>query len=311
MSQTPAMSSVDPSAYSLDLEMSLLLPSSASASWSPAVHEAARLIGRSWQEGESKPTDLLTLALLLFARTHTGARAPQDVPVAELRAALSGPVDREPQIIDEIDRALTETGQGYTLEAEGAPLWDLFNTVRNQYGSTAAGTLADDIEPPRPGPSPMRAAAARLARLLAGYPDGAREEATAPLPEPGILTVRANRFQIVSRSSVIALRCPYGDDVAAVRVDGPKAIVECVQGHTSASPRLDAARVRMAVARATGARPSAPGSHLVPELLIASTALARHIDPVEANVFLRTPSHPIVGRDDVLRKMNRIIDRRG
>ncbi|MGW4051385.1 hypothetical protein ACWENA_11180 [Streptomyces sp. NPDC004779] len=76
MSQTPAIDLVDPSAYALDLEMSLLLPSSAPAPWSPAVHEAARLIGRSWQEGESKPTDLLTLALLLFARTHGHPRSP-------------------------------------------------------------------------------------------------------------------------------------------------------------------------------------------------------------------------------------------
>ncbi|MEU2231295.1 hypothetical protein [Streptomyces vietnamensis] len=308
MSQTPAMSLVDPSAYALDLEMSLLLPSSASASWSPAVHEAARLIGRSWQQDGSESTDLLTLALLLFARTYTGTRAPQDVPVAELCEALSGPADREPKIIAEIDQALTETGQRYAPGAGGAPLWELFNTVRNQYGSASA--LGDDIEPPRPGPSPMRAAAARLARLLADYPDGAREEATAPLLEPGILTVKANRFQIVRRNSVIPLRCPYGDDVAVVRVDGPQAIVECVQGHTSASRQLDAARVRMAVARTIGARPSASGSHLVPELLIASTALARHSDPVEVNVFLRTPTHPIVGRDDVLRKINRIIDRR-
>ncbi|MFI8102098.1 hypothetical protein [Streptomyces sp. NPDC086023] len=308
MPHTPARNAADPSAYSLDLEMSLVLPSSAPAPWSPAVHEAARLVGRSWQEDESKPIDLLTLALLLFARTHTGTRAPQDVPVAELRDALSGPADREPQIIDEIDRALTETGQGYAPGAGDAALWELFNAARNQYGS--ASGLADDIEPPRPGPSPMRAAVARLARLLAGYSDGARKEATAPLLEPGVLTVKANRFQIVSRNSVIALRCPYGDEAAAVCVDGPKAIMECVQGHTSASHRLDAGRVRMAVARVAGIRPSASGSHLVPELLIASTALARHSDSAEANAFLRTPTHPIVGRDDVLRKISRIIDRR-
>ncbi|WP_282698329.1 hypothetical protein, partial [Streptomyces sp. CC208A] len=164
---------------------------------------------------------------------------------------------------------------------------------------------------PAPGPSPMRGAASRLAQLLADYPDEAREKATAPQVVPGLLTIKANQFQIVSRSSVMPLQCPYGDGVLAVRVDGPEAILECVQGHITASWQLDAARVRMAVARATGARPSAPGSHLLPELLIASTSLDRHSDPVEVNVFLRTPTHPIVGRDGVLRKLNHIIDRRG
>ncbi|WP_328485935.1 hypothetical protein [Streptomyces zaomyceticus] len=311
MSETPAAKAVDQSAYFLDLEMSLLLPSSAPASWSPAVHEAARLlVGQPWTHGSTAPTDLLTLALLLHARTHTGARAPQDVPVAELCEALSGPMDREPQIIDEIDRALTETGQNYTPEAGGAPLRDLFNTARNQYGSYGESWLADDIEPPAPGPSPMRAAAARLAQILADYPDESREQAIAPQVESHLLTIKASRFQIVSRNSVIPLRCPYDDDVVTVRVDGPEAILECVQGHTSPSRQLDAARVRMAVARATGAPPCAPGNHLLPELLIASTTLARHSDPVEANVFLRTPEHPIVGRDDVLREINRIMDRR-
>uniref|UniRef100_UPI0024A9A7EB hypothetical protein n=1 Tax=Streptomyces sp. CC208A TaxID=3044573 RepID=UPI0024A9A7EB len=148
MSETSARKAVAPSASALDLEMSLLLPSSAPASWSPAVHEAARLLGgQPWEEGRSKPTDLLTLALLLFARTHTDNRAPQGVSVAELHEALSGPADREPQVIEEIDQALTDAGQGFTSGAESAPLWDLFNTARNRY-VYGASALVDDIEPP-------------------------------------------------------------------------------------------------------------------------------------------------------------------
>ncbi|MFE5298092.1 hypothetical protein [Streptomyces sp. NPDC056632] len=52
MPDDPMVKLDDQSAYGLDLEMSLLLPSSAPAPWSDAVHEAARLLAdRPWEKG--------------------------------------------------------------------------------------------------------------------------------------------------------------------------------------------------------------------------------------------------------------------
>ncbi|NDZ76990.1 hypothetical protein G3I19_00325 [Streptomyces sp. SID10853] len=289
MSVTPATEAVDPSARVLGLEMSLLLPSSAPASWSPAVHEAARLLaGQPWERGDSSPTDLLTLSLLLFARTYSGDRVPHDVPVAELREALAGPADCEPKIIDEMTQALAETGQRTTITDPDTALWSLFNSARDQYaGRLNASGLADDIEPPSPGPSPMRGATDRLGQLFAEYAED-RERAVAPRVASSPLVIKAHQFKLVSTDSIVPLRCIYGDDVLEVHVDGPVATLECSKGHVHPlRARLDAAHVRMAVARATGSRPSAPGTHQLGELLIATPDLPRHLDPAETNVFLR------------------------
>ncbi|MFF0551133.1 hypothetical protein ACFYUL_19455 [Streptomyces sp. NPDC004311] len=313
MPDTPMVNLADHSAYGLELEMSLLLPSSAPAPWGAAVHEAARiLVDQPWEQGSRASVDLCTLSLLLFARTHGGDRVARDVPVTELREALSGPADREPRIVDEIDRELTKSGQGYDPAArQSRPLWSIFNAVRDQYGgSIGASLLADDIEPPAPGPSPMRASAARLAQFLTAYPEQAREQATAPAVAPGPLTIESDRIQIVTAKSLRPLRCSQGDPVRMVRVDGPEATFECEQGHTSGHWELEAARVRMAAARATGAHPSVQGKYQLPDLLVGSTELPRHSDPRQANVFLREPEHPIVGRDDIFARINRLIDER-
>ncbi|WP_331452152.1 hypothetical protein [Streptomyces sp. SS162] len=287
----------DQSAYDLDLEMSLLLPSSAPPSWAAAVHEAARhLAGLPWEAGGRAADDLTTLALLLFARTYTGDRAPAEIPVTELREALDGPVDREPRIIDEIDRALTATGQGYDRAAgRGTPLWDLFNAARNQYaGRLGASALADDIEPPFPGPSPMRGAARRLAQFFADTSVPPREPAATPAVESGPLTIESDRIQLVTAGSIMPLRCPRNHDVRTVRVDGRDVVTECGQGHVAGHWALEPARVRMAVARATGARPSVQGKRELQDLLIVTTDLPRHSDPYRDNVFLQASRHPAI-----------------
>ncbi|MFD6115156.1 hypothetical protein ACFWG0_34375 [Streptomyces yangpuensis] len=315
MSDILAAKSGEPSAYDLDLEMSLLLPSSAPASWDAAVHEAARLlVDQPWDQSSGAPVDLCTLSLLLFARTYHGDCAPRDVSAAELSEAFHGPADREPEIIGEIDRALTATGQGWSrVTRRDTPLWSIFNAARDQYGGRiGASLLADDIEPPAPGPSPTRGAAGRLAAFFAGYRDEAREQTTAPVVAPGPLIVESDRIQIATAHSVRPVsRCLHDDQVSSVRVDGPAAILVCDQGHASGHWELDASRVRMAVARATGARPSAQGRHRLPELVVASADLPRHSDPRKVNVFLREPKHPLVGRDDVLERIGRLIDDRG
>ncbi|MFD9206619.1 hypothetical protein ACFVZM_10075 [Streptomyces sioyaensis] len=309
MVEDPMVKSADTSAYGLEVEMSLLLSSSAPAPWGAAVHEAARLlVDQEWERNSPASVDLGTLSLLLFARTHSGDRAPGDVPIAELREALYDPGDREPQIVDEIDRALTDTGQGYSSTAlRDAPLLTIFNPLRSRYGGRlGASMLADDIEPPLPGPSLMRAAAARLARLFANSPAQDHEQATGPVVAPGPLIIECDRIQIVSRSSLRPLRCRQTDHVRAVHVDGPEVIQECDKGHTSTDWQLDVARVRMAVARATGAHPAAQGRHQFQELLVASPDLPRHSDPRQANAFLSEPPYPIVGRDDIYEQIERL-----
>ncbi|MFE5298093.1 hypothetical protein [Streptomyces sp. NPDC056632] len=157
----------------------------------------------------------------------------------------------------------------------------------------------------------MRAAVGRLAQFLAGYPAEARGQATAPQVEPGPLVIESDRIQIVTAGSVMPLLCSQNDLVRMVRVDGPEVTKECDQGYVSAHWSLEAARVRMAVARATGARPSAQGRYELRELLIVSTVLPRHSDPRQANVFLREPKHPIVGRDGICEQIDRLIGGRG
>ncbi|MGW0672575.1 hypothetical protein [Streptomyces sp. NPDC002746] len=300
------------SAYDLDLEMALVLPSATPASWGASVHEAARiLVDRPWGRRNSlSVSELHTLSLLLFARTYTGDREPGDVPVAELREALNGPVDREPPIRDEIDHALTETGQGYDSEAfRSTPLWSIYLAVQNRYGNYGGSPLADDVAPPTPGPSPMRLAAISLAQFFADYTAPNDTRTTAPQVAPGPLVVQADLLQMVSANSVVRIRCSCGDLVRSLRVDGPTAVRECVQGHASVHWQLDAARVRVAVARATGVRPSSQGSHRFPKLMIVEAELPRHTDPTQANVYLRPASTPLVGRDDILRKLSQIHDR--
>lgn len=312
MSDIPTTKYPVQGAYDLGLEMSLLLPSSAPASWSAAVHEAARLlVDQRWDRESYPAADLSTLSLLLFARTYTGDRLPRDVPIAELREALDEPADREPRIVDEIDRALAESGQGYDPATRNTPLWNIFNSAHDQYvGRLGVSALADDVEPPRPGPSPMRAAAARLSRLFADFPSQAHGQVNAPQVASGPLVVAADRVQIVTATSMRGLRCVHNDEARTVRVDGPEATHECDQGHVTTDWELDAARVRMAVARATGAQPFTQGRHQLQELLIASTDLPRHSDPKQDNVFLREPKHPIVGRGDIIQRIKDLIDRR-
>lgn len=281
--------SVAGSAYDLDLEMSLLLASSAPAPWSAAVTESARILaGRPWMQRGLAAEELCTLALLLFARTYAGERLPHEVPLEELRKALDEPSDREPRVIGEIDRALTATGQRDSSRPHLAPLEKIFNRARNQY-LPGASMLADDIEPPAPGPSPMRRASQRLVEFLSTYTSQARQEAAVPEVGSGPLVVEARRIEIVTGGSVMRLQCPDrpADRVSVVRVDGPHAMRECEHGHASEFWQLEPARVRLAVARATGARPSVQGAYRVEELLIVSSDVPRHSDPHQINWFLR------------------------
>lgn len=299
----------DNASNSLDLEMSLLLPSSAPEPWSAAVHEAARLLVGVDYPVQQQSWDLCALSLAVYARTYTG-RPPREVDLSELREAFSGPVDREPGIIKEIDEALTATGQGYDARVhKGMPLWYIFRTICDQYGDRiGASALADDIEPPAPGPSPMRAAAQRLAEVFAEYPPKARETATVPEVVSAPLLLESEQIQIVTRSSTRRLSCAQGGEIIAVRVDGPEAIQVCNQGHESKDWELDAVRTRLAFARHTGAPPSATGTHRLQELLIASTTLPRDSDPMQVNVFLR-PQAELFGREGVFDQLRRLVDR--
>ncbi|MFD7667747.1 hypothetical protein [Streptomyces sp. NPDC059788] len=310
MSDVPTAEPAAQSAYDLDLEMSLLLFSSAPDRWVTAVHEAARiLINRPWVRGGRAGDELCTLALLLFARTYTGERQPHDVPTAELHDALAGPADREPQIIDEIELALNATGQSYDPTSLYAPpLWRIFNTIRSQYGGRLGSSLADDIEPPAPSPSPMRGAVQRLTELLTGCSDQERRQATAPEVQAGSLTIEADRIRIVTANSLVRLCCPDDHPARVVRADGPSAIRECAQGHVSEHWQLDPAHLRVAAARATGVRPSSQGVHQAQDLMIVAADMPRHSDPNEINAFLRQPEYPIVGRDDIIEQVRRKVD---
>ncbi|WP_162688440.1 MULTISPECIES: hypothetical protein [unclassified Streptomyces] len=293
----------------LDLEMSLLLPSSAPATWGAAVHEAARLLVGINYPIHQGSWDLRALSFVLYSRTYAG-RPPQEVALSDLRAAFSGPADREPGIIGEIDEALTATGQGYDTRAhKSMPLWSIFREICDRYGDRIRGSaLADDIEPPVPGPSPMRAAAQRLAEVFAEYPAKARDAATVPEIASAPLLLESQRIQVVTGSSVRRLSCAQGCEIVALRVDGPEAIQVCSQGHESRDWELDAVRARLAFARTTGALPSAAGTFQVQELRIASTTLPRDSDPEEINVFLR-PQPELFGREGVLDRLRRLVDR--
>ncbi|MEU6662119.1 hypothetical protein [Streptomyces sp. NPDC046821] len=292
MSEVPTAESAPQSAYDRGMEMSLLLASSAPAPWGAAVHEAARILAdRPWTSTSRSSAELSTLSLLLFARTYTGDRTPQDVPIAELRAALDGPADQEPaQVLEEIEHALTETGQGCGPVSTQAsrPLWGTLSTVCDQYASRlGVGALADELEPPVPGPSALRGAATRLVEFLSTYPSPVREQATAPEVAPGPLVIESKRIEMVSRDRIMPLHCPDSHRMLKVLVDGRTVTMECEHGHGSGVSQLDAARVRMAASRATGTHPSTQGTHTVKELLILTADSPRHEDPRQINVSLQ------------------------
>lgn len=300
MTDVPTVDPVSQSAYDLDTEMSLLLPSSAPDPWGAAVHEAARILADRPRDTSGRmKADLCTLALLLYERTCRSGRQPHDVPVTELHESLAGSSrDREPRIVEEIDRALTATGHGTSLEP--TPLRDIYAKVSNVYPEI--GVVADEIEPPGPGPSAMRGAAVRLDAFLADYSEHARRQAAVPEVASDPLVIEADRIELVTANSIMPLRCLYGDHAQRVRVDGPRARGECERGHVRS---LSPAHVRVAAARATGSRPSAAGTHRIERLLVVTEGL-RHTDPHRLNVFLKQP--PLVGRDDIMEEMLRHVD---
>ncbi|GAA4705583.1 hypothetical protein [Streptomyces youssoufiensis] len=230
------------------------------------------------------------------------------MPLAELRESLAGPVEDEPPIRAEIERALAAAGQGYDRAAgRHTPVWAVFVAVGDQYRARAGGGMGEELEPPRPTASAMRAAAARLTRHLATYPAHTRERATAPEVASGPLVITADRVQMVTTNSVRTLLCPQGHAAHTVRVDGPVATYACQHASDQMLRALEAARVRMALARAAGVHPSTQGTHVVPDLLIASANdLDRHTDPQDANVFLRQQPD-IVGRDDLVDRLAHMI----
>ncbi|MGW0537877.1 hypothetical protein [Streptomyces sp. NPDC003032] len=148
----------------------------------------------------------------------------------------------------------------------------------------------------------------RLAEFLSTYSADARQEATAPTVEDGPLAVEAGRIEIVTTGSIMPLRCPrqHTDRVRAVRADGPRAALECEHGHVLEFWQLEPARLRLAVARATGKRPSVQGTHQVEKLLIVSPDAPRHSDPHRINVFLQTTGTPLFGRDDIVKQLGRL-----
>lgn len=170
---------LDPNA--LGLELSLLLSSTAPPGWRSAVVEAAHLLDERYRGDWA---ELHTLALLLFARTHTGGRPPQDVPVEELVRAFDDPTAGENRVIGEIRHALAAVGQESDLgKPHGEPpLLLIFRSVSDRYGGPAP--WSDEWDPVPPGPSPFDHAAKRLVSYLNTYQPGHRDSPSR-VPEVG------------------------------------------------------------------------------------------------------------------------------
>ncbi|MCZ1012158.1 hypothetical protein [Streptomyces lydicus] len=273
--------------YALDLELSLLLSSTAPSGWRRAVEEAAHLLSERYSGDWA---ELHTLALLLFARTYSGDRTPRDVPVDELVQALDDPTAGENRVTEEIRQALDATGQGYDprMPREEPPLGLILGPVSDRYGGPVA--WSDEFDPVPPGPSPLDHAAKRLLGYLSTYQPGRRDSpSTVPDVGDGPLHIEAELLFLASRDSLVPPRCVGGcpDHPRRLTVDGPEVTFLCEGCHTRRRPRqLAPAQVRLALARALGVAPSAHGSYSVSELHIPLAEMGRGADPYQFNWLL-------------------------
>lgn len=277
---------LDPNA--LGLELSLLLSSTAPSGWRSAVAEAAHLLSERYRGDWA---ELHTLALLLFARTHTGDRPPRNVPVEELVAAFDDPAAGENRVTEEIRQALAAAGQESDLGKPHAepPLLLILRTVSDRYGGPPP--WSDEWDPVPPGPSPLDHAARRLVSYLSTYQPGHRDSpSNVPDVGDGPLHVEADRLLMASRHSLVPPNCAGGCPCLPRRltVDGPDVTIVC-EGcdMRRRSLELDPAQVRLALARALGVAPSVQGSYSVPgELPVALAKMPRGADPYRFNWLL-------------------------
>ncbi|NIY65564.1 hypothetical protein [Streptomyces malaysiensis] len=288
---------LDPNA--LDLELSLLLSSTAPSGWRSAVEEAAHLLSEGY--AGDRAAELHTLALLLFARTRSGDRTPRDVPVEELVQALDDPTAGENRVTEEIRQALAATGQYDTQRSPGdePPLLRIFRPVSNRYGGPIP--WSDEWDPVPPGPSPLDRAAKRLVSYLSTCQPGRRDALSrVPAVGDGPLYVEADRLFMASQTSLVPPSCVGGcpSHPRRLTVDGPDVTFVCEGCNTRRRSRqLDPAQVRLALARALGVAPSVHGSYSVPGVLhIALAEMPRGADPYMFNWFLARPKMESPGK---------------
>ncbi|WP_329539213.1 hypothetical protein [Streptomyces sp. NBC_01358] len=275
--------------FALDVELSLLLSSTAPPGWRSAVEEAAHLLSDRYSDDWA---ELHTLALLLFARTFSGARTPRDVPVEELVQALDDPSTGENRVTEEIRQALKATGQEYDtgLPDEEPPLRLIFGPVSDRYGGPAH--WSDEWDPVPPGPSPLDRAAKRLVGYLSTYEASHRDRPTSvPDVGEGPLHVESDGIVMASRNSLVPPSCSGGCAASRPRrltVDGPVATLNCEGCDTRRRwKQLDPTQVRLALARTLGVAPSVQGSYSVPgELYVPLADMSRGADPYQYNWFL-------------------------
>ncbi|CAL9455110.1 hypothetical protein [Streptomyces sp. enrichment culture] len=289
--------------YGLDLEMSLLLSSTAPPQWRAAVEEAAHLL-KERHRGEryrGQWAELPTLALLLFARAHASDRVPRDVTAEELVQELDAPSGGKNRVAEEIRRALNATGQGHDARQPGwePPLLLIFGPVSDRYGGPTP--WSDEWDPVPPGLSPLDRAAEQLVGYLSAYSPGRRDSPSlVPAVDDGPLYIEADAVLMASRSSLVPPSCGCSCRRPRPRrltVDGPVVVVDCEECDTRRRhEQLDPAHVRLAVARALGVAPSVQGAYSIPgELYIPLAEMARGADPYQFNWFLAGRSGKSLG----------------
>ncbi|MGW3954040.1 hypothetical protein ACWEKM_24670 [Streptomyces sp. NPDC004752] len=306
----------------LSLEICLLTPSTAPAQWTAAVAEAVRLLAPSWDDSPAASDELRTLALVLFARTRTGGRTPQDVSLGEIVAALAVPGDgvltEALAVREEIESALAEAALTPAAGTGSHPVWTIYWGLCEVYRYP----MIDDFEPEPPSPSPLRQCLPSLARRLTGMTEEARSALEPVSVEAEALRVDTTRVMIVSRHAEVRLdcwtdpgptkpgrpaRCP-AEVGGHLMVDGPDAVWVCNAGHRTRRPRtLSAAHARNALRQlgidpATRGQVDAGGPFCVP----AGDAFAEDADPTK--LFALSVPRPPIGRDKLIEDVTRLIE---
>ncbi|MBP5935375.1 hypothetical protein F3K43_04605 [Streptomyces sp. LBUM 1476] len=226
---------------------------------------------------------------MLFARAHSDSAAPRDIPVADLLTALDVPVPpgEEHPVTSEIRQALAAAHQ--SDNPFSTPLGQIVTAVADRYNGMLSwyGTsLLHEHGPEGPAPSPLDHAARRLASHLNSYrPQGPIPPAV-PAVDDGPLRIEAFQVYLVTRDNLPLLMCTdCGRPLHALAVDGFMVTAECGSQRQHLRD-VEAAHVRLALARATGVAPSVQGQHTVADLYIASAAMPREADPRRYNAVL-------------------------
>lgn len=236
-----------PPTSSLKLAVGLLLPSTAPSSWVSAVREAARILAPSWTVPAGE-MELRALALLFYARTWDGRRAPAAVTMDELRAAVDvtgtpmsyGVMVKEPAVAAEIKEAVREAGHEPTFSGPQATsdrdisqIWLLSNDLCNQYSGSDA--LDDECGP---GPSALRHCVPTLAEVLGGVTEDDRQNLAPVEAATGVLRIATPRVMVTRRNAWVPVNCSVWDcrtadagQLGELTVDGLAVVWTCAHGH--------------------------------------------------------------------------------